>query len=222
VERLIFKTGGLILAFALLAAPLLAQTQPAGKMPRIGVLRLNAPDDPVNELMRQLLRDLGYAEGAGIAIEWRLAEGRTERLPAYAAELARLKLDAVVATGDLAIRAIRQATSTIPIIAGSDDLVGEGHVASLARPGGNITGVSILASELNAAGDSMSRRPDDPLLISVYPFDDTPVGSEPSWRDAGGAECSRAWLVLRDRARRASCPAWAQYRKAPSQEGTPT
>lgn len=100
--------------------------------------------------MRQALRDVGYVEGRDIAVEWRYAEGQTTRLPALAAELARLELDAIVAIGDLAIRAVRQLTTTTPIIAGSDDLVGEGHVASLARPGGNVTGVSILAAELNA------------------------------------------------------------------------
>jgi putative ABC transport system substrate-binding protein len=100
--------------------------------------------------MRQALRDVGYVEGRDIAVEWRYAEGQTTRLPALAAELARLELDAIVAIGDLAIRAVRQLTTTTPIIAGSDDLVGEGHVASLARPGGNVTGVTILAAELNA------------------------------------------------------------------------
>jgi len=80
----------------------------------------------------------------------RYAEGHIERIPALAADLAARKPDAMVAIGDVAIRALRAETSTIPIVAGTDDLVEEGHAASLAHPGGNVTGISILASELNA------------------------------------------------------------------------
>lgn len=134
----------------LLGAPPAAKAQPAGKVWRVGILGPYAAADPINEQIRQLLRDLGYTEGRNIAIEWRFGAGETDRFPAFAAELVRLKLDAIVAIGEPAIRAVRQATRTIPIIAGTDDLVGEGHVANLARPGGNVTGVTILASELNA------------------------------------------------------------------------
>ena len=114
------------------------------------MLRIFPSGDAVNEAARQALREAGYVERETAVIEWRYADGKSDRLPALAIELSRLGLDALVTTGDLAIRALRQATSTIPIIAGSDDLVGEAHVASLAKPGGNVTGVSILASELNA------------------------------------------------------------------------
>jgi len=105
--------------------------------------------DPVSGLMRQSLRELGYLEGQTIAIESRWAEGKTEHLPALAADLAQLKLDAIVTFGDPATRAAQHATGRIPIVAATDDLVGAGLVASFARPGGNTTGVSILASELN-------------------------------------------------------------------------
>ncbi len=88
-------------------------------------------------------------DGQTIAIEFRLAEGKTERLPALAADLVQLKVDAILTFGDPAIRAAQQATRTIPIVAATDDLLGAGLVASFARPGGNTTGVSILASELN-------------------------------------------------------------------------
>lgn len=127
-----------------------AFAQPPGRTPRVGMLRIVPSSDAANEAARQALREAGYVEGQNIVIEWRYADGKTERLPALSTELARLRLDALVTTGDLAIRALRQTTATIPIVAGSDDLVGEGHVASLAQPGGNETGVSILASELNA------------------------------------------------------------------------
>jgi ABC-type uncharacterized transport system substrate-binding protein len=89
-------------------------------------------------------------EGQSIALEQRWAEGKAERLPALAAELVQLKVDAIMAAGDPAILAAQQATKTIPIVAASDDLVAAGLVTSLARPGGNTTGMSILASELNA------------------------------------------------------------------------
>ena len=95
-------------------------------------------------MVRRALADIGYVEGKSIAIEWRNVE------PALASELTQLKLDAIMAIGDLAIRAARQATSTTPIIALTDDIAGEGHVANLAHPEGNVTGVSILSLELNA------------------------------------------------------------------------
>ena len=140
----------LLLALALiLAVPLAAEAQSAGTVPRIGILCPWPAADPLTGAWRTALNDVGYVEGKNTVVEWRFADGRTERLPTLAAELARLNLDAIVTAGDLAIRAVRHAT-TIPIVAASDDLVGEGHVASLARPGKNVTGVSILASELNA------------------------------------------------------------------------
>lgn len=133
----------------LLAAPLAAEAQP-GKVWRIGILEPYAAGDPINDQIRQYLQEVGYSEGRNIAIEWRHGAGQTAGFPALAADLVRRKPDALVAIGEPAIRAAREATTTIPIIGGSDDLVGEGHVASLARPGRNVTGVSILASELNA------------------------------------------------------------------------
>ena len=138
------------LTLGTLSAPLAAGALQTTKLHRIGILFPYVAADPLNEEMRQAFRDLGYIEGRTIAIEWRYVGGDTARLPALAAELAQLELAAIIAIGDRAIRATRQATTTTPIIAGSDDLVGEGHVASLARPGGSVTGVSILASELNA------------------------------------------------------------------------
>jgi putative tryptophan/tyrosine transport system substrate-binding protein len=138
------------LSFLLLAAPFVAEAQLAVKVWRIGILEPYAASDPINEQIRQYLRELGYNEDRNLVIEWRHGAGETARFPVFAADLARRKLDALMAIGEPAIRAARDATTTIPIIAGSDDLVGEGHVATLARPGKNVTGVSILASELNA------------------------------------------------------------------------
>src|SRR4030095_7558680 len=103
------------------------------------------------DAFRQGLRELGYVEGRNIVIEYRSAEGRNDRLPELAAELVRLKVDVLVTTGPAAVGAGKQATSTIPIVMGAvGDAVDFGFVASLARPGGNITGMSWLGPELNA------------------------------------------------------------------------
>ena len=141
--------GGIVTLALALAAPLAAEAQQTGKVPRIGVLNVWSSADPMVGQIRQALREVGYVEGQTIAIEFRWAEGRAERLPALAADLVQLKVDTIMTFGAPAIRAVQQATRTIPIVGGADDLVGEGLVASFARPGGNTTGVSILASELN-------------------------------------------------------------------------
>jgi putative ABC transport system substrate-binding protein len=121
------------------------------KIPRIGYLSTVSP--AVNatriEALRQGLRELGYMEGKNIFIEWRYAEGKVDRLPSLAAELVRLKVDLIVTAASPPTRAARELTSTIPIVmAFDDDPVGSGFVASLARPGGNVTGLSSLALEI--------------------------------------------------------------------------
>ncbi|MGH8525231.1 MAG: ABC transporter substrate-binding protein, partial [Gammaproteobacteria bacterium] len=122
------------------------------KVPRIGYLAANSPSAIAAriEAFRQGLRELGYVEGKNIVIEWRYAEGKLDRLPALAVELVGLKVDVIVTGGGAPTRAAKEATSTIPIVMTNDpDPVGDGFVASLARPGGNITGLSALAPELN-------------------------------------------------------------------------
>jgi putative ABC transport system substrate-binding protein len=135
-----------------LAAPLAAEAQPVGKLPRVGLLSPGSSSDPLVQpyldVFRRGLRDLGYVEGQSIIIEYRWAEGQYERLPDLATELVRLKVDVIVAVA-VAVRAAKQATQTIPIVmASADDPVATGLVASLARPGGNITGLSIIAHDL--------------------------------------------------------------------------
>jgi putative ABC transport system substrate-binding protein len=128
-----------------------ALAQQAGEVPRIGFLSGSPPSSikARTEAFRQGLRDLGYVEGKNIGIEWRFGEGKRDRFPALAAELVRLKVDLIVTAGALVTRAAKEATSTIPIVMAQDpDPVGNGFVASLARPGGNITGLSRLAPEL--------------------------------------------------------------------------
>jgi putative ABC transport system substrate-binding protein len=136
------------LASGLLAAPLAAQAQPPpGKAARIGVLGDVASF--LDEAFRQGLRELGYVEGQNIAIEYRSPAGKYERLPGLAAELVRLKVDVIVAASPPATEAAKQATSTIPIVfTTSGDPVAAGFVASLARPGGNITGLATISPEL--------------------------------------------------------------------------
>jgi putative ABC transport system substrate-binding protein len=141
------------LALALVTAPLTADAQPAAKVYRIGLLGSLPPTAPgalrIWEGFFQGLRELGYVEGQNILIEGRFYGERTERLPALAAELAQLKVDVIVAQGPPAPEAAQRATSTIPIVfAVHQDPVGSGLVASLARPGGNVTGLSTLAPEL--------------------------------------------------------------------------
>ena len=122
------------------------------KSPRIGYFQA-PPLSAVaarTEAFRQGLRELGYVEGKNIVIEYRSAEGKSERLPALAAELVHLKVDVIVTAGSVLTRAAKEATSTIPIVMAQDiDPVSNGFVASLARPGGNITGLSTLAPEIS-------------------------------------------------------------------------
>jgi putative ABC transport system substrate-binding protein len=138
------------LAGGLLALPLVAQAQPAGKVPRIGFL-FSGASGPAREVdtFRQGLRDLGYIEGQNIAIEYRFAGGQVERLPELAAELVRLKLDVIVAPYTPPALAAKRATSTIPIVfAVVADAVGAGLIANFARPGRNITGLTSSSAEL--------------------------------------------------------------------------
>src|SRR5713101_2405666 len=141
-----------ILALSLIRAPLAAEEQPAGKPSRIGVLmNLYLPDAHPPQALRQRLGDLGYVEGQNLIIDWRYQLGGSNRLPTLAAELVRLKPDVIVADVTVAIRAAMQATSTIPIVmASSADAVGTGLVANLGRPGGNVTGVTIMLAEMSA------------------------------------------------------------------------
>jgi ABC-type uncharacterized transport system substrate-binding protein len=139
------------LTLGLCVAPFAGEAQQAANVARIGYLSTNHGANPhLREAFLQGLRDLGYVEGGNVVIEYRDAEGKPERLPALAAELVGLKVDVIfVGGGTLAALAAMQATRTVPIVfAGVADPVGSGLVTSLARPGGNVTGLSMLAPEL--------------------------------------------------------------------------
>src|ERR671925_1180417 len=153
-----------ILALGLLVAPLAAAAEPAGRVYRIGILERVPPSlNAANfEALRLGLRELGYAEGQNLTIAYRSVEGRPERFLDLATELVNLNVDVLVTRGTPAALAAKQATSIIPIVmAASGDPIGGGIVASLARPGGNVTGLSAVVA------DAMGKRLE--LLREVAP-----------------------------------------------------
>jgi putative ABC transport system substrate-binding protein len=136
----------------LLALSFPADAQQAKKVPVIGTLHFDSPSSVEQsfEAFRQGLRQLGYVVGQNILIEYRYAEGKRDRVPDLVAELVRLKVDVIFAVGGGVVNAVKRATATIPIVASAGDLVGDGIVASLARPGGNITGLTNVDSDFSA------------------------------------------------------------------------
>jgi putative tryptophan/tyrosine transport system substrate-binding protein len=149
VRRRAFIT---LLSGAAAAWPLSARTQQSGNSATIGLLWPGdaPPASPRMESFQQGLRALGLVDGQNVVIELRYAQRGPEQLPELAAELIRLKVDVIFASGDLAPKVAQQATDTIPIVAISDDILGAGVIASLSRPGGNTTGLTILSPELSA------------------------------------------------------------------------
>src|SRR6266481_8682149 len=154
-------------AAGIVAAPLVAEAQQAGKVAHIGVLGDTSP--PVESrgsgdaAFRDGLRDLGYVEGRNVTIEYRWGEGQRERLPELAADLVRSRVDVILALGPASARAAKNATTTIPVVfVGSGDPIAEGLVSSLARPGGNVTGLALIAG-LDIVGKRLA------LLKEVVP-----------------------------------------------------
>src|SRR4029453_9886414 len=138
-----------ILALGLTLAPLVAEAQQTEKVRRIGFLSASIPSSQVEDGLRQGLREHGYAEGRNLLIEWRFAEGRNDQLTGFVAEFVRLKVDVVVTLAPEAALAAKNGTAAIPIVFTQvPDPVALGLVSSLARPGGNLSGFSILAVDL--------------------------------------------------------------------------
>ena len=141
-----------VLGGAAVAWPLVAHAQQGQRVRRVGVLwpGASAPASPRLESFREGLREAGYIEGQNLIIELRYSRRGSQHLPELAAELVRLNVEVIQASGDYAPKIAQQATGTIPILAFTDDVLGAGLVASLSRPGGNTTGLTILAPELSA------------------------------------------------------------------------
>jgi putative tryptophan/tyrosine transport system substrate-binding protein len=146
------KRSLLLIVLLLAAQGIIAEAQQPKKVPRIGVLAAGSPSSAAyqHDAFRQGLQDVGYIEGQNIILEYRFAEGKIDRFPDLAAELVRLKVDVIVVGGTRLTSAAKQATATIPIVVGSaGDLIGEGVVDSLARPGGNVTGSTNISPDVS-------------------------------------------------------------------------
>jgi ABC-type uncharacterized transport system substrate-binding protein len=142
----------IVLVLGLLASPIAGEAQRKGQVPRIAFLSSTSPGtSPATEAFLQGLRDLGYSEGKNIIVEWRWGRGTTQRFPEFAADVVRLKVDVIVAANSPAGYAAQAATRTIPIVIPTmNDPVGDGFVANLARPGGNITGLTFQQREIQS------------------------------------------------------------------------
>ena len=139
----------LALSAVLFALCLPAEAQQKGKVPRIGILFIGGRNQPHLEAFKQGLRERGYMEGENITFDYRYADGKEDRLPVLAAELVHLKVDVIVVTADVSAQAAQQATKTIPIVVTTGDPVTWGLADSLAKPGGNVTGLSVLLADLS-------------------------------------------------------------------------
>ena len=182
-----YSAAGSIVALilSLLAVPHAAAAPPAGKVWRIGYLVSGFGG--VAEAFRQGLRDLGYVEGQNITIEYRHADNQRDRLPALAAELVRLPVDILVIPGENAARVAQQATRTIPIVLVAGDPVEFGLVASLARPGGNLTGLSLMSLELEGKRLELLKEAVPTASRVGVLFNPASTGVVPRWRETESA-----------------------------------
>jgi putative ABC transport system substrate-binding protein len=187
VDRRAFLT----LALAGLATPLAAEAQQAGKVARLGVLLFGTPaTDPNLAAFVAALRDLGYAEGRNLALEYRSAEGRPERIRELGVQIVSLKPDVIVVLGGDMVPSVKNATSTIPIVMlHSQDPVEAGVVTSLARPGANLTGVAFVSSE--TAGKRLQF-----LKEAVPPLTRVAVLWNPDHRDPEYRDIEAAGLTI--------------------------
>jgi ABC-type uncharacterized transport system substrate-binding protein len=178
-------------SIAVTVVPFAAVAQPPAKSWRIGYLGPVSPSAGARllESFRQGLRELGYVEGQNISIDYRWTEGRPDRFPALAAELTQLRVDVIVTYNNPAVAALQQATRTIPIVvANMGDPVGSGFVASLARPGGNITGFSGLSEELSRKWVELLREAvPNVSRVAVLTVSLTPASHNHQWREIQGA-----------------------------------
>ena len=139
----------IVVVMILLAIAVKAEAQQNGKIPRIGILFVGSRNQPHLDEFKQGLRDRGYTEGKNILLEYRYAQGEEGRLPELAAELVQLKVDVIVVTADVSAQAAHRVTKTTPIVMTTGDPVSWGLAESLARPGGNVTGLTVLLADLS-------------------------------------------------------------------------
>jgi putative ABC transport system substrate-binding protein len=192
-----------LLGGAAAAWPLTARAQQAVNVPRVGILWLGAsvPAPPRMESFRQGLRALGFVEGQNVAIELRYAKDGLQQLPELAAELVRLNVSVLLTFGDLAPRIAQQATTSIPIVGISDDVLGAGLVANLSRPGGNLTGLTILAPELSAKRLELLKEIVPGLLRVTALWDPTTGASQVSMTEEAARSLNLKLQVLEIRRR---------------------
>jgi putative ABC transport system substrate-binding protein len=138
-----------LITVILLASIHLAEAQQPEKIPRIGILFIGSRNQPHLAAFKQGLRERGYIEGKDIVLEYRYAEGRYDRLPELASDLARMKVDVIVTTSSISARAARKVTNTIPIVMTTGNPIEQGLAASLAKPGGNVTGLTVMLAEMS-------------------------------------------------------------------------
>jgi ABC-type uncharacterized transport system substrate-binding protein len=178
----------ILIVVVLLVLGVRAEAQQPGKVPRMGFVSARADPTPTTpdssaDALRQGLRNLGYIEGKNIVVEYRYFEGKVDRIPSLVAELLQLKLDVLVSVNTLAIRAFKQATKTLPIvIVINDDPVTTGIVNSLARPGGNVTGLTRLTRELSGKRLELLKEA-VPKLSRVGVLDDASTDIQASFQD---------------------------------------
>jgi putative ABC transport system substrate-binding protein len=175
---ILFRSAGSLISIALLAIVHVAAAQPTDKPRVLGILSLSAEPTLRDEVFERRLRELGWIEGQNARFEYRRAANKIERLPALAEELVRLNVHVIVAQSTPAVKAAKDATRTIPIVSISADPVANGFVASLARPGGNITGVSMMMPELAGKGLELLREVAPKLSRVAY----LAHGDDPSHR----------------------------------------
>jgi len=192
-------------SIAATASPFVAGAQPPTKTWRIGYLGPVSPSAgaPLLESFRQGLRELGYAEGQNISIDYRWAEGRPDRFPALAVELTQLKVDVIVTYNNAGVAALQRATRTIPIVFGSAaDPVANGYAASLARPGGNITGLTGLTEEVSRKWVELLREAVPTVFrVAVLTVSRT-LAVYPDRRECSDQNC-RVWQLIEGTAKAA-------------------
>ena len=181
---MISRRGFLISCAAILAAPLAAEAQEVRKFPLVGIVAI---DSNLWSHFREGLRELGYVEGQNIAFALRMWDGRPERVSDLVGELIQLKVDVIVSASSLAIQAAREATRTIPIVMLSTDPVGAGLVASLARPGGNVTGRSTIFTDMSAKRLELLKEVAPRISRVAVLWNPTHAGQTIAWDQARGA-----------------------------------